>query len=1094
MGVHDIKADKVKLNEILSNDVVRILVRNILSYDGPKTLQNYDLVYRQWVDDLIIGLDFFFGDFDTFAELEASPAPTTDGAYAFVGTGNNFSVYFWDSVAMEWKNTGGGGGVVVGTYAELEAIRVASELSQDKIYILSDFETIHKLHNYNDIHTGPIEPLLLKAIDNSTFSIYVSSLVYPKHKLEFDFTDNECEDGITPRKGLILRRYDPELNTDVGFDYLNVRHRRYPVLGKLYSPGIKVDDSTVQVTINNNVPGTLTNQFKYEVSFETLTMPAGQVTLNIQYNNGIVTKPFLYYLDQTETGTIPANYLSERKGTIIYNNVLDAFVFMSFVDLGADLIGKTVIRGTNNYGIGKDIILIPDISGAVDLPLFNGVYRDVYIPKNIDGIGTTAYFQDTVFLGYCIRFRSNGPVTESTFTKNINDVTIGNYLKLLVSDVAHNVLRISEWAIGVYFAYRPGNFGNYYHSFERLDAVTITPTHNFSATAISNMTIAFNAGNNFRSLAVLSEGNIFASDTNVGGSTPGNFYITAPQYRCLIGYISSKHLNINSTLNFATIYKRSFPNGENQFNDVSLNQLLIKTLPAAVGNVSLLGIDEEGNVVYGGEGSDTGFVTLAGPTQEIDGIKRFGYDAFRIKPEPGQVANADLRFVNQQGFGAYEIQGERVIGVTASGYFFLCRDLDDGYRLIANLSAFRNFTFQDKDGTFAFLSDIAPDKIVEYLESITIEENKLSKEAIQGTPYLEPLAIDSVTGALKIEADTEPTEDSLNYIPSGAWWTYEQNNPRGEKLWSIDNLRQARHSIDTNGHKVVVTPTSVIIGGDGTSGTGFNAMVTFDLINYKNINTGYFSCTGLEYSNGTTILCGSNSGAGTYVCKRSTNDGRTWTDITLPANSLPVDIATDHEGNWVICCETSTVGYPNVLYSDDDGLTWAVGTVVDEDLEFKEVVCAGGNFMLIAWLGTDRFQLSTDKGQTFSTITATNNSGHFAHSAVVHRGDIFITSNSGGSHNRLLRSQDNGLTLVGISNGFDDVPIRESGVAGPYVYVSAQSGGRLFRSLTGNPGDWEEVTTGITNEIKYIGGGIFNSEFYIVLGTTNASEKILINI
>lgn len=358
----------------------------------------------------------------------------------------------------------------------------------------------------------------------------------------------------------------------------------------------------------------------------------------------------------------------------------------------------------------------------------------------------------------------------------------------------------------------------------------------------------------------------------------------------------------------------------------------------------------------------------------------------------------------------------------------------------------------------------------------------------------------TVGDPISISKDLTPTQNSTKFISSGDLWQYEQNNPRGKDYWTLENVRQALfvsgEDMNTNGAKLVVTPTSVIITGDGSSANGRNGMISFDGVTFKRINTGYFITTGLEYSNGTTIMCGRNTGAGSYMCKRSTNDGRTWNDITLPVNSLPIDIATDGEGNWVIACRTTGVGYPNVIHSSDDGLTWNVGTVIDETLEFYEVVCAGGNFLLIAFVGTDRYQLSTNKGTSFTTVTPTNNTGHFPHSAVVHKGRIIITSNgsSPASHNRLLISEDNGVTLVGVSNGFDDISIRESGTAGDYVYTSSEIGSRLFRSKTGLAGTWEEVTTSTVNEILYIGGGMFNSLPYTAFGTSAVTEKILINI
>jgi hypothetical protein len=105
MAEHDIKANIVQVNRILSKEQAAIVVQNILSYSDTFELPgDTDLVYKKWVLDLIdsigIGSMQFAGQFLTMDDLLAYPtADLADGAYAFVGVSPNFAIYFWDGIS-----------------------------------------------------------------------------------------------------------------------------------------------------------------------------------------------------------------------------------------------------------------------------------------------------------------------------------------------------------------------------------------------------------------------------------------------------------------------------------------------------------------------------------------------------------------------------------------------------------------------------------------------------------------------------------------------------------------------------------------------------------------------------------------------------------------------------------------------------------------------------------------------------------------------------------------------------------------------------------------------------------------------------------
>src|SRR5690606_12572031 len=105
MSQHKTIIDELQV-KILNNLNAKVAAESIVTYLEELELSNFDLVYAKWVLDRIneIGEGFtFVGSFDTLTELEEVPAEDIhEGGYAFVGTGVNFSAYFWDQSASTW--------------------------------------------------------------------------------------------------------------------------------------------------------------------------------------------------------------------------------------------------------------------------------------------------------------------------------------------------------------------------------------------------------------------------------------------------------------------------------------------------------------------------------------------------------------------------------------------------------------------------------------------------------------------------------------------------------------------------------------------------------------------------------------------------------------------------------------------------------------------------------------------------------------------------------------------------------------------------------------------------------------------------------
>ncbi|ASN68305.1 hypothetical protein 10S11_43 [uncultured Caudovirales phage] len=126
------------------------------------------------------------------------------------------------------------------TYAELKELVDNKELIPGVQYVLTDYRTKYIQPTTNVLKEMGIEELVLTANSESTFEPIVSSLKYPEDVVYYDFNNNACEDKATPRKGFILRRYDPISKNDAPQDWRTMLWARYkPDKSSYYEDGSK---------------------------------------------------------------------------------------------------------------------------------------------------------------------------------------------------------------------------------------------------------------------------------------------------------------------------------------------------------------------------------------------------------------------------------------------------------------------------------------------------------------------------------------------------------------------------------------------------------------------------------------------------------------------------------------------------------------------------------------------------------------------------------------------------------------------------------------------------------------------------------------
>ena len=111
------------------------------------------------------------------------------------------------------------------THADLVTLITNSNLQIGKDYNITDFATKHIIPNSGGvINTGSTEILTVKALDVNKLDIVAKSKTYPQDIIYYEITDSSTAGGD---KGRITYRKDTEQNISTGYDWRNVKFRRF---------------------------------------------------------------------------------------------------------------------------------------------------------------------------------------------------------------------------------------------------------------------------------------------------------------------------------------------------------------------------------------------------------------------------------------------------------------------------------------------------------------------------------------------------------------------------------------------------------------------------------------------------------------------------------------------------------------------------------------------------------------------------------------------------------------------------------------------------------------------------------------------------
>jgi len=252
-----------------------------------------------------------------------------------------------------WLDLPEGGGIVDVTYAELVALMDSSGdgLVAGQFYRITDFATVHYMVDNvtatADINTGSTEPLIVLAISESALDSRAYSELYPYDVIHYDWnpanwlTDvsfgGNDETLVTGFKGVIYFRHDTLHDNYMGYDFRNVKFRRWnngSEIGDVYVSEYQAWSSTADG---------VTDPEDY-IDVLTFNCPGGEEQYNFEVRS-VHIEPFK---DQTD--------LYRYNPTILNNNVFHLVAPTGFYQVFTTFIGFFCICNTfNGYIVANAI-------------------------------------------------------------------------------------------------------------------------------------------------------------------------------------------------------------------------------------------------------------------------------------------------------------------------------------------------------------------------------------------------------------------------------------------------------------------------------------------------------------------------------------------------------------------------------------------------------------------------------------------------------------------------------------------------------------------------------------------------------------------
>lgn len=465
------------------------------------------------------------------------------------------------------------------TFSEFHSLIDNSGLFPGTFYKITDFQTIHRILNTNDINFGPIEPMVTFAISESVPSSFARSPLYPQDIIEINWNSRLAEDNLTPRAGVIVYREDTLRRIKVqGYDFRHVLWRRWKILSKQYETPVSTSPNSVSIplTFSPNMNSTYLDRYReWSVKFpENFEHDAGEINVTISKGSFSFTRALLRSNNDPNWAQ---NQLANLTGPMVYCPVRDVFILMNIVQLGEQLHGKYASRTAGPVlVVGNNTRFNVDPEDYEDYPTFN-------LSLTVQDVNLWGRCDNNVFFSIVNMFTMETYSLNNTFFAAVrySSFKIWSYNNIFNStwdwstpkmEFQNNLILVPM----AYLDYGPWTYNN-----------TIFSNGNFffqSIYHVSNSTLVVTIS--FFNI----EHGIQSSGVFLSGGISGGFTLRRAASESLIGFFNGSNIEYNKRLFRTSLFE--IPAAQ-----LTLSSVSIKDMVTPQGTVTIVGRDEQGNIV-----------------------------------------------------------------------------------------------------------------------------------------------------------------------------------------------------------------------------------------------------------------------------------------------------------------------------------------------------------------------------------------------------------------------------------------------------------------------------------------------------------------
>jgi hypothetical protein len=303
--------------------------------------------------------------------------------------------YFSNLISNLGGGTGGSGGLVTKTHAEMVVMVGAGTLSPGQWYLISDFATMYEQPDFTGtalsnivpvatpvVKTSAVEPIYVQAVSTTKLNPYAYQSQYAKDIIKYELAYTTPVTN-TATKGRITLRMD-EFGNTTSYDHRTVLFKRYKDVNGIFS-------SVFDLTYGD---------------FEYLTFD-GQLTPGTKVYNNFIPNHVVNYVFDLPNVVFRANAYDNVFGSEFSNNTFLGSCFSNKLTVAKTNIAFSTVSNNTFAAMQQNII-----KKAIE---FNNVA--VLIANNVI---------DAAFVNNTLSTVINNIITASSFSNNVIDTLNGN--------------------------------------------------------------------------------------------------------------------------------------------------------------------------------------------------------------------------------------------------------------------------------------------------------------------------------------------------------------------------------------------------------------------------------------------------------------------------------------------------------------------------------------------------------------------------------------------------------------------------------------------------------------------------------------------